>query len=319
MATSGTYTFSLNTQQVIKDSLIEAGVIRDDQEVDGGMYDSARRRLNRILKALQAQGLHLWRTTDCTLLLEDGKKEYTLGVGGDRWTETLVRTTLSGAEALGQTVLSVTSSAGMTAADIVGIELDSGSVDWTTIASVDNATQITVDVATTGAAASGNVVYAYTALAPKPLKIHSAYVIGPDSENSSTPLNIIPMDEYFQRNDKLTESTPTDIFFRPLLTTSEVKIWPLSENNISRIVMMAELPLDDVTITTDDLSVPNWWYEAIHYKMSAALALSYGSPIDRVRILEAKSMTTTEEAKNFSAEDSYVQITPEYYLGYHYD
>jgi hypothetical protein len=90
MATSGTYTFSLNTQQVIKDALIEAGVIRDDQEVDGGMYDSARRRLNRILKALQAQGLHLWRTTDCTLLLEDGKKEYTLGPSGDRWTETLV-------------------------------------------------------------------------------------------------------------------------------------------------------------------------------------------------------------------------------------
>ena len=317
MATSGTYTYTLNTLQVIKDALIEAGVINDTEEVDNTMYDSALRRLNRNLKSLQIKGLLLWRVKEITLLLEDGKTSYTLGPSGDRCSETIVRTTLGAAEAAAQTELTVASSSGMTAADIVGIELDDGTVDWTTISSVDNSTTITVDDALTGAAASGNVVYAYTSLAPKPIRIHSAYVIKDDSENSHTPLNIIPFDEYFQRNDKLTESYPNDIYFHPELTTSQLKIWPLSDNNIARVVMMAELPLDDSTITTDDVAVPNWWYNAIHYRMAWGLAESYGAPADKVRRLRETAFIEEEEATNFSPEHTYIQLTPEY-PGYNY-
>jgi hypothetical protein len=86
-----------------------------------------------------------------------------------------VETTLSAAEASGQTVISVTSSTGMTAADVVGIKMDDDTIHWSTIASVDSGVQITIDDATDDTAASGNKVYAYTTTAGRPTKIVYAF------------------------------------------------------------------------------------------------------------------------------------------------
>lgn len=87
---------------------------------------------------------------------------------------TVVETTISAAEASGQTVLSVTSSTGMTASDVVLIEMDDGTVHSTTIASVDSATQITVTAATDDTAATGNAVFSFTSKLERPLKIVNA-------------------------------------------------------------------------------------------------------------------------------------------------
>src|SRR5690349_18697247 len=49
-----------------------------------------------------------------------------------------------------------TSSAGMTIADNIGIKLDDSTRQWTTIVSIDSATQITVTDALTSSAGQGN-------------------------------------------------------------------------------------------------------------------------------------------------------------------
>ena len=68
-------------------------------------------------------------------------------------------TTLTAGEPLGETVMVVGDSTSMVALDIVGVLLDDGTIHWTTIASVDTGTQITLTVGLPSAAAATNGVY----------------------------------------------------------------------------------------------------------------------------------------------------------------
>jgi hypothetical protein len=69
-----------------------------------------------------------------------------------------LRTTLDGAEATGQTTLSVTSTTGIAIGDKVGIMLDSGVMQWSSVVSFVAGDTITVADALTGDAANGNAV-----------------------------------------------------------------------------------------------------------------------------------------------------------------
>ena len=313
MATSGSTDYEITGTLLIKNALIDAGIIRDDQSVPTEMETFALYRLNLLLKSYQAVGLHLWRTKNLSLILEDGKSDYTLGTGGDRWTETLVSTTLGAAEAAAQTVLTVTSSTGMTASDVVGIELDDGTMDWTTIVSVDSATQITVTTGLTSVAASSNVVYAYTSLAPQPLKVHEAYLVQKNTAESHIPLHIIPNAEYMTLPNKTTEGVPVQIQFRPERTTSELRVWPLSDDNTSYIVMTVELPLEDMDSLSDTLGMPGYWMEAIHSELTYQMGKSYGAPRESVRMFKQDSMMAKEDAKAYGVENSYIQVSPDGY------
>ena len=76
--------------------------------------------------------------------------------------DTPVSTTLGGAEAVGQTTLTVTSSTGMLAGQRLEVDDDNGGTHSTTISSVTDGTTIVAADALTVASASGNAVRAYT-------------------------------------------------------------------------------------------------------------------------------------------------------------
>lgn len=74
-----------------------------------------------------------------------------------------IQTTLNGAEAVGQTTLTVTSSTSMFAGQRVEVDDDDGGTHNTTMSSVTNSTTIIINDALTVASASGNTVRAFTA------------------------------------------------------------------------------------------------------------------------------------------------------------
>lgn len=309
MAISSTYAYTTNKQSLIKDALIEANVIQDNQEVDGEMYAWMSRSLNRLLKQLQAKGLHLWKTQEVTLLLEKDKIEYTLGTGGDRCASTVVRALSTTATAIAATTYDVPST-GMATGDIVGIEMTDGEMFWDAVATIPDAASITVSTGPTTAAASGAVVYAYTSVIPKPLRVHEAYVIQAASEDSHQPITVVPREEYMRLNSKNTGGVVVEIWFNPNRTTSALKVWPTSNDNIQRIVMIVELPIANMDLTTDDVEFPDWWFEAIHLKLSHSAARAYMSPIDKVRELKADAKVAVQEAEDFNVETTYIEMFP---------
>jgi len=317
MATSGSFNYSINGTLIIKNALIDAGILRDDQTVESDMETFALYRLNLLLKSLQSVGLHLWRTKDTTLLLESGKSDYTLGEGGDRYAETIHETTLTSGVSSGGQNLTIESNANMNLNDVIGIELDDGTVDWTTIDAVSTSTLATVASGLSSAASSGNKVYSYTSVAPQPLKIHEGYVVQKDSPNNQTPVNIISNNEYMYLNNKTTSSGyPNQIQFRPEISTSELRVWPVPDNNTTKLVMTVELPLEDIDAVADDLAMPSYWFEAIHTAMVYQLGKSYAAPRDSVRMFKKDAEEAKEEAKAFGVENTYIQIVPE---GYNYN
>jgi hypothetical protein len=312
MATSGTYTFgsSVTKQQLIKFALIEAGVITDFQSIDGGMWAYMHNRLNLMIKSLKTKGLHLWTLKDVTLLLEKDKTTYTLGgASSDRWSETIVRSVMTTARIATNTSLAAVTT-GMTASDVIGVELDTGDMHWTTISSVTDAANLVLAVALPSAVSASNVIYAYTSLAPKVTRIQEAYLISKSSETSNTPIEIVPRSDYQRLSNKQTSSSPVEIYYRPDVLFSELKVWPRSDNNIARIVMSVEYPFDDMTALTDTLSFPDWWHESIYLKLSHLASMGYNATDEKIQQLETASDRAIFDAENFDVETTYIQIEP---------
>ena len=273
MATSGKYTFgsSVTKQQLIKFALIEAGVITDFQSIDGGMWSYMHNRLNLMIKSLKTKGLHLWTLKDVTLLLEKDKTTYTLGgASSDRWSETIVRSVMTTARIATNTSLAAVTT-GMAAKDVIGVELDTGDMHWTTIASVTNAANLVL---------------------------------------SNTPIEIVPRSDYQRLSNKQTSSSPVEIYYRPDVLFSELKVWPRSDNNIARIVMSVEYPFDDMTALTDTLSFPDWWHESIYLKLSHLASMGYNATDEKIQQLETASDRAIFDAENFDVETTYIQIEP---------
>jgi len=83
MATSGTYSFTLTRDQLIKASLRLLGVGHRGESVPADEINDASESLNIMLKAWQADGLQLWKKEDQSITLTASKRVYSLGPTGD--------------------------------------------------------------------------------------------------------------------------------------------------------------------------------------------------------------------------------------------
>src|SRR5215467_12716879 len=140
MTTSASWDFSATAADIIKSAYEDLGVIVPGGTVASADSTMALQRLNYIVKQHQgrsngAPGLPMVTRQRVTLLLAVGQQTYTVGPAStdSRASTQVGRTTISNAEAAGQTVISITSNVDttsypgttitMTSGDIVGIQL----------------------------------------------------------------------------------------------------------------------------------------------------------------------------------------------------
>src|ERR1019366_140563 len=160
MTTSGSTNFSLTRNQILTAALQDIRVLGEDESPSAAALASASIALNVVVKSFENQSRHVWKKSECTLFLQKGQASYTLG-STDHCTESYVKTAITTAVSSGTTLV-VTSTTGMTALDNIGICLDSKSLFWTTIVSVNSSTGLTITSAIPSAVAAANVVYSYT-------------------------------------------------------------------------------------------------------------------------------------------------------------
>ena len=121
MALSGSKDFTITRADIIEGALRKTGAYDQGESVSGDETAAASMALNLMVKYLTAQGADIWLRSEITLFLQPDTQSYALGTA--HATTSYVETTLSAAESASETVLTVTSSTGMTAADNVGIKL----------------------------------------------------------------------------------------------------------------------------------------------------------------------------------------------------
>lgn len=308
MATSGSTDFTLNRDELIKDALILLGAVGADQSVSSEDNNLANRALNRLIKAWQGQGIHLWTETEATVFLIKGQESYALNAAsGDHASKTVVETTLSAAEASGQTILSITDTTGMTASDNIGIELDDGTRQWTTISSVDSSTQVTVAAALTGAAASGSSVYSYTTKLARPLDIISVRV--KDNGGYETRTRRVGRDDYFTQGDKSAQGKVIQYYYDPQLSTGRLYVWPTSDNVDDRLKITYRRSLEDVDSGTDTFDFPQEWLDALTYNLAVRLAPAFGKQ-QKLQSLAPLAEKFKQDMLDYDHEKGSVTIIP---------
>lgn len=313
MASSGSVDFAITRSDIIGRALRIVNAVGQGQAIPAEESSSAAMALNSMIKEWANSGIHVWKTEEAILFLSKSTQSYQLGPTGDRATliSDYVATTLSAAEASGQTVLSVTSSTGMTAADVVGITLDADTIDWTTIVSVDSATQITVTDALTGDAASGNRVHTYTSILQRPLRVMNLRR-SDESAALETPFaKELSREEYMALPNKANQGKPTEAYYDPMLTNGRIYIWPTADTTDDTIRFTAHLPIEDMDAAANNPDFPQEWYNALSWGLAEQLIPEHGVPdprAGRIERMAARSLAMLEDA---DSETASVQFEPD--------
>ncbi len=300
MAVSGSKNFTVTRTDIIYAAMRKAG------NYDAGDAPSAEESadavlaLNLMVKEWSVLGIDVpWRET-ITLFLQPGTQSYTIGPSGDHATASYVETTLSADAASSATTITLTSTAGLTAADSIGIKLDDGTIHWTTIVNAAT-TEITTGLAS--AASSGNAVYAYTTKANRPQKIVYAHRRESDKD---TPVELIGEVAYRGLSTKGASGPVNQVYYQPTLTNGSLFVWPTS--GADKLVLICQPLVDDFDSSSNNPEFPIEWANAIIWNLAAELAPEYGMPLKERQVLEFKARGKLEALLDYDVENASVII-----------
>lgn len=306
------YTLSKTAGNIIEEALRDARIIPSEQTVQAIDYTKGRTSLNNVVKYWQTKGIHLWRIERALLPLIASQKSYDIGPSGDKCgvEDTFYSTTLDAAEAAGQTILSVASTTNMASPYDIGIELDDGTRQWTTISSVGSG-EVTVAAALTGAAASGNSVFFYAEQVQRPLSVYNLMYANSFTDGE-IPVEIWSRDEYMEQPSKSSSGTVTGVYYNPVLTNGKLYTWQTANAVTNVLRFDYREPLLSYGAVGDTLQVPEEYYLPLKWAIAADVGPQYGVKTDRQAILESKAFEHLETALDNDAEDGSMFITPDY-------
>jgi hypothetical protein len=291
MTTSASWDYSRTAAQIIQSAYEDLLVIVPGGTVAAADSTMALSRLNMIVKQYQgrsdgAPGMPIHTRQRVTLFLAIGQQSYLVGPAAtdSRASTQAGRTTISNDEAAGQTVLSITANTDvnsypgttltMTNGDVIGIELNDGTIQWTTISGTPGVTA-TVSVALTAAASAGNYVWWFTSRAQR--FPHIEFAVLRDENRNDTPLGIYTQaQEYEAVVDKYADGDPTTILVEPLRLNTRITLNSQPNDITKQIYMTVLYPSEDYDATTDDIAYPQEAYRFLSWELAFALSPSVG-------------------------------------------
>lgn len=292
MATSGVTNYSVTELDIITDALQNIGVIgAAETSIAAEDYAVARRKLNLLMKQWTAQidfapGLKMWTRRRGYLFLQKNQVAYSLGPTGDECaSESYVTSTLASAASGGAGTVTLVSATGFSSAMRIGVLLDSGSFQWTTINGAPAGNVVTLTATLTGAAAAGARVFAYTSKILRPFEIQTAVMR--DTNGNDSPFDIGQiLEQYEAVPSKSDPGTPLSGYFEAKRTNATLYIdaAPDDVTDVLRFVYLSYV--EDVSSTTHDIDFPAEWFRPL----SLQLAMDCAIPFSRSVTPELKAM-----------------------------
>jgi len=266
MASSGSVDFSVSRDDIIQDAAENLGIVEEGGTPTAAQVTVLARKLNMIVKQWQGQadfarGLKVWSRKRAYIFLQKGQGSYSLGPSGDNATASYVTTLLTADSAISDTTMTVSSITGISASDYVGIEMDDGSVHWTTVNGSPSGSTVTLTVGVTVAASTGNRLFAYTAKMRRPLEIITAVLR--DSSNNDTPMTKFLLGNYESVPSKTADGTPSQYMYEAQLTNGVIylDVEPSDVTNVIRLVDLS--PIEDFDASTDTPDYPQSRFRAL--------------------------------------------------------
>lgn len=297
MSTSGTVTYSVNEADIIRDALIEIGHLDPTETASADDVQTARRKLNMIVKQWTSQldfapGLKMWTRRTAYLFLQSGQVKYSLGPSGDHAAEEYAGTTLSAGASAGAGSITVASATGIATTYNIGVQLDSGSIQWTTVNGAPVGTTVTLAATLTGAASAGNSVFCYQTKVRRPFELLSG--VRRDAAGNDTPVDVnMSLQEYESIYSKTSEGSPARLYFEAQRTNAVVYL-DCAPEDASEVLRLPYLSyIEDFSSQTNDADFPAEWSKPLALQLANDCCRPFGrepKPSLRLDLQEALAM-----------------------------
>ena len=316
MTTSGVVTFNRTRNEIIHQAGRKVGAWAAGETVGAQAITDFAEALNIMVKHWQGQGIHIWRTTEAALFLQSGQVRYSLGTtSSDHATESFTGTTVSANVASGETIISVTSTTGISASDVIGVQLDDGTMQWTTVNGAPTGSSVTLTDALTDSASDGNVVVAYTSALVRPLKVLSARRYNFDSA-IDVPMFEMDRMEYQEMPNKTSASSVNGYYYDRRGGANSLGlfyVWPKPSSVDDCIKMTVARQIEDFTVAGDNADVPTEWLKALVDGLAFEMATEFNVPPGKYSMLEKRAAQSLAEATWGEEEITTVEFVPARY------
>jgi hypothetical protein len=302
MTTSGVYSFTVSTNDVVREAMLNIGKLGEAENPSAQESTDVTRKLNMLAKQWMAKqdfapGLKMWKRRHGDLMLSQSRNAYNLGPSGDNWAISVLSNTSPGVASL-QSQLTVnaaanattitvgtTSITNFTAGDFVVIQLNTGDIYSTTVSTV-NVGGGTFTIPATGipsASNTGNYVFNYTVKGQRPEIIETAVLR--DNTGADTPLRVLTLQDYDQLSSKVQPgflSDPSSIYYEAQLGSGVLYLDVFGAQDTSKRIHVSFMePVQDFVNTTDNPDYPQRWYLALSWGLTKQIAPMFNLPFTK--------------------------------------
>jgi len=305
MATSGSIDYTRTRNELLIGALRLIGKSGRGKTHSAADIDDAAEALELMIKAWQATGIHLWKVKHATLFITKGTGSYDLT--GSHCTLDYVRTEVKVAASSGASTIDVDSITGISDGDYIGIELDDGTMQWTTINGAPAGDTITLTDVTTDTVAIDNTVYTYTTQLVRPLKMIDARRIS----DNDIQIDVVSREEYFTLPTKTATGEVNQVYYDPQLGAGKLYIWPTGSKADDRVQLTFMMPIEDFDSANITPDFPQEWLEAIKFSLASRLGLEYGIELKKQLYLDARAGKMLFDVEDFDEESTSVYFQVE--------
>jgi len=272
MATSGSVNFSLTRNQIIQRAMQMLEIYGADEALTASDLALGADILNTMIKAWEVE-YHIWTSQEAVIFLQPGQPSYDLHADSADHAALLddvIETSTNANLAVNATSVTVLSTEGMIAADIIGIVLDDLTVHWTTIATVNSSTVLTLTTGVTDTVTGAHNVYTYTTDLNRPLKIRAARLH--DENGFDFPLFPLTRAKYFDLTNKTLTGRPVNFFYDPSLTSGRIYLYLAPDSGAKYIRATVDRSIEDFDAAGDTPDFPQEWLDCIIHNLAYRLA-----------------------------------------------
>lgn len=332
MATSGTVTFRINRDQIIYDVLTLIGAIDPENGATPSTVqtNNTARSLNKLVKFWETRGIELWERKYGVIFPQKSQGVFVLGSPGPAGDHAcistpigagFVQTTLSANAAAAASTITVTSLTGSSLNTVgnaattisstynIGIQLDTGYVQWTTVNGVPSGTTVTLTNPLTSASTAGNNVYCYQTKLIRPLRILDGFV-RQVSQTNDVPMLIIAREQYNRFGQKQSAGTPIQMYYDPQENAGHLYIYPQFQACNQLLYIEFQNPIEDFTSATDDFDMPQEWVDALVFNTAYRVAPMYEVTKDKFDQLRELAKMSYEQLDGWDQETASIYLQP---------
>jgi len=311
MATSGVTSFTITATQIVNYAVKMLGKLADGDTLTTNEYTDVLFFLNTMIKMWIARndyspGIKMWTRQRGYQFLANNTGIYSLGsIGGSGvsyWTNNFSTALSGGSNNTNATTIHVSSTtaannnmqpnigsqtSAVSIGQHVGIQLDNGSIFWTTVSTVPTGTTITIPTGIPSTCNNTtNIIYFFTTIATPPQVIEN--VVLRDSQGNDTPVQMLTLDEYMNLPSKQAPNyvgDPIAVYYEPQLVGNSGQGYGLLYTDVagaqdtSKYLCLSYISeIQDFVNTTDEMYFPKEWGMALIYNLAKIIAPMFNAP-----------------------------------------